>query len=332
MKSSNPSNRLFSNLLHATLALGCVALIIFGAMRMREEIGLASLAVGVLGLIVIGAMIPVIWSLREIRQRDASNDTQPGGTPSTSFISKAAESLLSQIYENSMLSDNAKRVLFRERELELLRRAIEEDIAHGDYSSGLTLCDDMANLFGHREEAEAFRTRILQAGHESYEAIVHQTMDNFDQILSMRDWAGAHREAARIRRLYPNHHLVLEIDHRIMHAREDHKRELEAQFLEAATRDDVASAMTMLKQLDRYLTREEAGRLAEVAQGVVVKHRDNLSMQFKMAVNEHRWAEAAQIGDTIMAEYPNAKMADEVRSMIDVLRVRASQAAVMAEG
>ena len=330
--SSTKSSHLAGNLIQGLLALCCLGFIVFGAMRAREELGLVCLAVGVLGLIVIGSSLPIIWLLRSVPQRSASSDSQPGNSSSGNLATKAAENLLAQIYENSMLSDNAKRVLFRDRELELLRRAIEEDIAHGDYSSGLTLCDDMANLFGHREEAEAFRTRILQAGHESYEAIVHQAMDDFDRILAARDWAQAHREAARIRRLYPNHHLVLEIDPRIMHARNDHKRDLEAQFIEAAARDDVASAMIMLKQLDRYLTREEAGRLAEVAQGVVVKHRDTLSMQFKLAVNEHRWAESAQIGDTIMAEYPNTKMADEVRSMIDVLRVRATQAAVLAEG
>jgi hypothetical protein len=57
-----------------------------------------------------------------------------------------------------------------------------------------------------------------------------------------------------------------------------------------------------------------------------------LGVQFKQAVADHRWSEAAQAGEVIMAEYPNTKMADEVRSMIDVLRVRASQAAVMAQG
>src|SRR5436190_16339084 len=103
MKSSKPSNRLFSNLLLAALALWCIALIIFGAMRMHEEIGLACLAVGVLGLVVIGATIPIIWSLRELRDRDGSTDTPTSGASSTSFTSKAAESLLSQIYENSML-------------------------------------------------------------------------------------------------------------------------------------------------------------------------------------------------------------------------------------
>ena len=117
-----------------------------------------------------------------------------------------------------------------------------------------------------------------------------------------------------------------------MQARDDHKRELEAQFLDAASREDVELSMSLLKHLDRYLSREEAERLGPMAQSIVLKHRERLSTQFKQAVNDHRWSEAAQVGDLIIAEYPNTKMADEVRSMIDALRVRASQAAVMAQG
>ena len=47
----------------------------------------------------------------------------------------------------------------------------------------------MANVFGHREEAEAFRSRLLEAGHASYEAQVNQAIAEFDAILVQRDWA-----------------------------------------------------------------------------------------------------------------------------------------------
>jgi hypothetical protein len=190
----------------------------------------------------------------------------------------------------------------------------------------------MANLFGYREEAEAFRQRIQQAGQASFESKVRSELAEFDGLLATRDWARAHREAGRIKRLFPTHHLVQDIDQRIMQARDEHKRDLESQLREAAAREDVEASMSLLKHLDRYLSREEAERLGPMAQSIVVKHREMLSVQFKQAVSDHRWSEAAQIGDLIIGEYPNTKMADEVRTMIDVLRVRASQAAVMAQG
>jgi len=324
MRSTKPT-KLLLLVIDGVLVLWCLGLIVFGAIRTQETIGVVCLAVGILGLIVIGATLPLALMLASVPE-DRQGERPAHPLPSAS----KSESLLAQIHENSMLSDLAKRVLFRDRELQMLRRAIEDDIANADYNSGLALCDDMGNLFGHREEAEAFRTRILQAGQTSFDDKVHSAMQQFEFMLLNRDWAGAHGEAASIRRRYPEHPLVLDIDQRINIAREQHKRELEAQFLHAANHDDPGAAMILLKELDKYLNREEAGRLAMVAQDVVMKHREALSTRFKMAVNDHRWAEAAGVGDVLIAEYPNTKMADEVRSMIDMLRVRATQAAVTA--
>lgn len=278
-------------------------------------------AAGVLGLLVIGSSLPIAINLNFYKQPHTAT------TPSAS----RTDDLLGRILDNSMLSDNAKRVLFRERELELLRRSIEEDINRGDYDAAITLCEDMANHFGYREEAEAFRSRIDQVRDEQHEAHVDTALERLDVLLGERNWSAAHNEAARIRRLYPDSHIIEDLDGRIMHAREEHRSELEARFLQLAQSDDVEEAMKTLKELDRYLTREEAQRLAEVAQGVIVKHRDNLGAQFKIAVNEHRWAEASLLGKTIIDEFPNTQMAAEVGSMIDMLRTRATQAALTAE-
>ncbi len=270
---------------------------------------------GLTGLVVTGAA--AVTSVAAAHPRPAAS----GAAQTTT------DHLLQLIYEHSMLSDNAKRVLFRERELQLLRHAIEADIEHGDYNAGLTLCDDLMNLFGRRQEAEAYRGRILEARRVQYESQVHAALSHFDDILASRDWAAAHHEAARLKRLFPDAPAVQEIDQRILAARDQHKAELERQFLEAAEREDVPHAMDLLRQLDRYMSREEASRLSQTAQNIVAQHREHLSTQFKMAVSEHRWRDALQAGDAISREFPNSKMADEVRSMVEVLRIRAQQSA-----
>jgi hypothetical protein len=277
---------------------------------------------GLVTLVVVGATVPIAVALRDV----AATRANPGRTDARLV------DVLNEINEHSMLSDNAKRILFREREISLLREAIESDIARGEYTVALTLCDEMANVFGYREEAEEFRQRIVQARQERYEADARAALEHLEQLLTERNWAMAHHDAARIRRLFGDSHLVEGLDDRIVQAREEHKRELESEFLQAAQREDVERAMALLKQLDRYLEPEEAARLSEVAQGVVVRHRENLGVQFKLAVNDRRWAEAARIGDVIIDEFPNSKMAVEVRSLIDVLRTRATQAAIAASG
>jgi hypothetical protein len=42
-----------------------------------------------------------------------------------------------------------------------------------------------------------------------------------------------------------------------------------------------------------------------------------------MAVSDHRWAEAAAVGEQIVSEFPNDRMATEVREMLDRLNERA---------
>ncbi len=238
---------------------------------------------------------------------------------------------LQELRENSMLSDNAKRVLFRDRELQLLRNAVEDDIARGDYNAAITLCDEMSALFGQRQEAEAFRSRIAQARAQQYELEVQAALDQFEASLEECNWAAVHQQASRIRRLYPDSHLVAGLDQRIERSRNQHKTDLESRFLEAADQDDPGAAMGLLKQLDRYLSRDEAGRLAGVAQGVILRHRDSLGSRFREAVSQRRWAQAAQLGEAIVAEFPNSQMANEVRSMIEVLRAKAGPVVVAPE-
>jgi hypothetical protein len=302
--------RFLVGLLYAIVAVACGTVLVLG---LRAN-SLAGTLGGAIGLIAAATTAPVALLLAGLYGR--LREVGPLGRQ------------VDRIHEHTMLSDNAKRVLYRDREMQLLRSAIEDDIARGDYNAAITLCDEMANLFGYRAEAEAFRSRIVQARQEQYELEVQAAVDQFEVSLGERNWAAVHQQAARIRRLYPDSHLVGELDRRIQMARHEHKGELESRFLEAAQREDVETAMDLLKQLDLYLGRDEAGRLTEVAEGVIVRHRDNLGAAFRIAVNEHRWTEATELGETIIAEFPNTQMAAEVRALLDVLRSRAGQAAV----
>jgi hypothetical protein len=50
----------------------------------------------------------------------------------------------------------------------------------------------------------------------------------------------------------------------------------------------------------------------------------NLGVQFKLAVHDKEWTQAVRVGEQIIREFPNTKMSDEVRSMLDLLRERAA--------
>ena len=46
-------------------------------------------------------------------------------------------------------------------------------------------------------------------------------------------------------------------------------------------------------------------------------------MQFRFAVSERRWQDALDIGLELIRDFPNARMANEVREVMDTLRERA---------
>lgn len=236
---------------------------------------------------------------------------------------------LEKIHDATIVSDASKRILFRDHELKLLRHRIDDAIGRGEYDAGLELCDAIEKAFDTSDVADAFRHRILRSRQDHHEAEIHGALDQFNLLLGQRDWARAHKEAARIRRLYPDAPVIGELDQRIHAARNEHKEELHGEFNRATEREDLPTAMRLLRELDRYLTREEAAQLAANAQSVVEKHRDNLTTRFKMAVSDHQWNEALKIGDLIVGEFPNTKVAEEVNSMVDVLKSRAIEDAAM---
>jgi outer membrane protein assembly factor BamD (BamD/ComL family) len=41
-----------------------------------------------------------------------------------------------------------------------------------------------------------------------------------------------------------------------------------------------------------------------------------------MAVSDHRWREAIEFGEEITHQFPNSKMAEEVKNMIESIRER----------
>jgi len=252
------------------------------------------------------------------READAAAGASGGGAAVSSILKE-----LEEVREALVLSDSVRRVLNRDHETSLLRSAVRRDIEAGRLEEALAICHVLAGTYGLVAEAEEMRARIVEAQQVRDGDNVRAAIDGFEQLLLSHEWTAAHREAARIHRVFGGAYPIPDLDARLQAARSAHKEELERRFLEVAQRDDAEGAMVLLKELDRYLTPAQAEGLSEVARGVVGRHRENLGVRFRMAVQDHRWGDAVDSGEAIMDEFPNTRMAAEVRSVIDVLRLRA---------
>jgi hypothetical protein len=238
-------------------------------------------------------------------------------------LARAIENLA----EQQSLSEEACRVLNRRRDRELLRRAIEEDIAAEDWDAAMVLVKELAERFGYRTEAEEFRQRIEQARFETVQRRVNEGIASLEALVEQRRWDQALVEAGRIGRLYPDSPRVEGLRHRVEHARQLYKADLERRFLMAAEESRIDDAMSLLRELDAYLTEAEAEPFREVARGVIGKARENLGAQFKLAVHDRRWSRAAEIGERIIEQFPNSRMAHEVRGLLDSIRSRLHEGA-----
>jgi len=233
--------------------------------------------------------------------------------------------LLAHIHEHTMLSDSAKRIAYRREERQMLRKAIEEDIALEDWDAATVLTDNMSERFGYIEEAEEFRRHIDERRADVMYRRMRESVEHCEALIAASEWTAAYAEAARIRRMFPDAPQAQEIDEQVRRAWRERKQQLEREFLEIAGQSDAEGALEILKELDLYLTPREAEPYKEIARGVIGKARDNLGLQFKLAVQAQDWSHAIHIGERIMDEFPNSLMAREVRERIGVIRVRAAE-------
>ncbi|QOV91671.1 hypothetical protein [Humisphaera borealis] len=246
-----------------------------------------------------------------------------------------AVGLLSRISEQQLISDRAKSVAFREKDRDAIRRAIQEDINRGDFDAALRLSDEFESAFGYRAEAAKFRDEVRGRRQDQVRRQIQEVVEVIDRHTRSEQWNGALREAERLMSMFPDNDQVrglpLEIDRR----RQEYKKRLLESWQEAVARHDTDGSIEILRQLDAYLTPAEASGMEESVRQVFKERRDQLAKLFGDAVRDHKWPEAIRAGETIIAEFPESRMAQEVREKMPVLRQQAngvSTAAAVAAG
>lgn len=245
-----------------------------------------------------------------------------GGGPTEGGQMRDLANAVNTMVQESGLSEGAKRVIHRREEREIIRRAIEQDLNDKDWDAAMVLVKELAERFGYRADAEEFRQRIEKARLQTLDADAAQALSKLDELIRHRKWAEAYAEAARIQRLYPDSHRAVGLRERVDREFELYRKELERRFLIAAQREQIDDAMDLLKELDQYLAPHEAEPLQEMARGVITKSRENLGVQFKLHLQDHEWQEAIDVGEQIVRDFPNTRMAEEVRNLMGTLRQR----------
>ncbi len=234
---------------------------------------------------------------------------------------------LEAIVENTRISDAAKSLARRDEELDALRASIRNDIRHERWEAGLNLVDEIERRFGYKDEADSIREELDDARNSRIQAKLAEAIDMIDGHFQSFEWDRAQDEIDRLLHALPDDARVLSLQDRMKTLQEQHKQELKLAWDDAVRRADTDHAIDVLKELDQYLSPAEAQALHSSARTVFKEKLLQLGIQFRFAVNERRWQDALNVGVEIIRDYPNARMANEVREALDMLRQRARQTA-----
>ena len=211
------------------------------------------------------------------------------------------------------------------RDLSALRTAIREDMDKGDFEAATMLVSAMEERFGYLAEANHFRDQIDETSRAAIDARVRDMTERVEVLMQKHDWPLALRESERLAKQFPSHDDARRLPSRVHDARDAHKRELLKEWKDAVAGDDVNRSIDLLRQLDQYLSPSEAEAYKESARDVFKKRLQQLGSQFALQVHDKHWNEALRLGRQIVDEFPNTRMAGEVRERLPILQEKAQQ-------
>ncbi len=229
------------------------------------------------------------------------------------------------VADNVQLSEVARSISHRNKERTVLRLAINEEIIRGDWEAAYALVEQLEARHGYKNEAARLRAEVDKSRTLSQQRAVHVAVEHVKKHMEAHDWDRARREMDDLIARQPNHAEIRDLPAAFNRARDEHKRRLLKAWDTSVQRNEIDRGIAVLKELDQYLTPNEAAALKESARGVFQAKLHNLGVQFSLCATEGDWQKALQIGKQITDEFPNSRMAHEVRERFHILSKRAGE-------
>jgi tetratricopeptide (TPR) repeat protein len=268
----------------------------------------------VLGLV---AVLVLIWRISSIIDTLKENSTK---------LEEVAQALikitegLSEISQSSRLSESTKAIAFRDTERESLKEAVLRKLDQLDFESADELIDEIAQHHEHGDLATDLRKIAELKQKASRHDRIEEYIQQIDALLAEYQWSKASVRIEGLIKAYPNSDQALSLRGHLHTCKEEHKRELLSAWDETVKREDTDKGLKILKELDAYLTPNEALALQEAAKDVFRNKLHILGVQFSMAVSDKDWNAALGVGEQIIEEFPNSRMAGEINTKMEVLK------------
>ena len=281
------------------------------------------LLVGWLGpLALLIVVITMLLKVFKISETSADNGAK---------LDKIAETLeknrpvLAQISQNTRLSETAKAIAFRDADRQSLREAVFDKLQQQDFDTTYEIIDEIAGSTEYRKLAEQLRSEADKYRDATDQERTNQVIALIEKVLEDHQWAKASAQIERLIRAYPDSEKAKEMRQKLVDKKEERKKILLNAWDDAVKRQATDRSLEILRELDLYLTPNEGLALQEAARDVFRNKLHNLGVQFSLAVSGKQWDRALTTGQQIIYDFPNSKMAEEIREKIGILKQKVQQ-------
>jgi len=236
-----------------------------------------------------------------------------------------SRSVLAQIEQTARLSEAARTIVFRDADRQSLREVVFDKLQQQDFEATNQIIDEIAQRVEYKELAEqlhveAERYRDATDAERAKQVIVH-----IEKLFENYQWAKASAQIERLIRAYPKSKEAEALRRKLLDKKQERKKILLTAWDDAVQRQATDQSLEILRELDLYLTPNEGLALQEAARDVFKTKLHNLGVRFSLAISGKNWAEALRIGSEITRDFPNSRIADEIREKWNVLEQKDQQ-------
>jgi len=232
--------------------------------------------------------------------------------------------VLNRISDDTRLSDSAKTIASREINIRTLREIVFEKMQQQEFETASEIIDEIAQKPEFKNLAARLRQQAEKYKHSTDLQRVEHVIGHVEKLLDNYEWANASVAIERLINTYPDSEDAKKLRGKLVEKKEERKKQLLTLWDDAVRREATDRSIEILRELDMYLTPNEGLALQEAAKDVFKNKLHNLGVRFSIAVSGNKWKDALNIGNQIISNFPNSRMAQEIRGKIDVLRENAA--------
>lgn len=298
-------------------ALGFVLLLALFTRTFENTETLRNLVFLLGSLIFLGALLAMLSRVSGIVETLRDNSAK------MAEATKALEDIrrdLVQINHCARISDSVKAIAFREDDRQSLREAVFEKLKQKDFEGAYEIIDEIGVHSGYRALAAELRQQVDSYRNATEDERIDQAIEHIRMHFRNAHWAKASVQIEALIREHPASEKARAMRQQLVDSKEERKKILMAAWDDAVQQQETDRSLAILRELDMYLTPNEGLALQEAARDVFKTKLHNMGVQFAMAISDKRWETALEVGQQIVRDFPNSRMATEIQGKIDVLR------------